>query len=63
MAGGSSSSEAGETRDLGDLESTVAVEEEVAEEAAGVVIRALMLSEAEGGLEECEDRGGEPRRS
>ena len=62
VAGGGSPSETGESCDLGDFESTVAVEQEVAEEAAAVVIGVLLLSEAEDGVEECVDLRGEPRR-
>jgi len=61
VAGGGRASEAGESCDLGDFESAVAVEQEMAEEAAGEVIGALLLLEAKGSVEQGANRGGEPR--
>jgi hypothetical protein len=61
VAGGGSPCEAGESRDLGDLESTVAVKQKMAEKASRKVIGALLLSEAKEGVEQGVDRGGEPR--
>jgi hypothetical protein len=61
LPGSGSPAKTGESCDLGDFESAVAVEEKVAEEAA-VVIRSLLLSEAKDGLEECADFDGGPGR-
>jgi len=38
------------------------VQQQVAKESAGVVILALLLPEAEDGVEECADLGGQPGR-
>src|SRR5262249_13159831 len=45
--------DAEQSRDGSHLESAAAVEEKMAEESVAVVVGALVLSEAEGGLEEC----------
>ncbi|HKI34250.1 MAG TPA: hypothetical protein VKA46_20525 [Gemmataceae bacterium] len=59
---GGSPAKAGESCDLGHLEAAPAVQQQVAEEAAGVVILALLLPEAEDGVAECADLGGQQRR-
>src|SRR5579872_6514426 len=49
---GSGPAEAEQTRDGGDFESTIAVQEEMAEHASGVIVAALRLAKAEGGLQQ-----------
>src|SRR5262249_3314612 len=49
LAGGGRPADAQEAGEVGDLEPTAAVEQEVAQQAGGVVVGALGLAEAEGG--------------
>ena len=52
LARGGGAADAEQAGDLGDLEASAAVEQEMAEQARGVVVVALALAEAEGGLEQ-----------
>src|SRR5262249_26760824 len=49
--------DAEQARDLSDLEAALTVQEEVAQHARRVVVAALLLAEAEGGLEQAALRG------
>src|SRR5205807_10429797 len=52
LARGGGSADAEQSGDGGDLQATATVEQEMAEDTAGVIIGALALAEAEGGLEQ-----------
>src|SRR5262249_45716587 len=52
LAGGRRPADVQQASELGDLEAALAVQQEMAEQARGVVVGALLLAEAEGGLQQ-----------
>jgi hypothetical protein len=59
LAGSGGAIEAEQAGDLGDREAGAAVEQEVAEQAGGVVVGALRLAEVEGGVQQAALLGGQ----
>jgi hypothetical protein len=59
LVGGIGSADTQQAGDLGNLESSVAVEEEMTEQARGVVVSALLLAEAEDSSEQSLQLGSE----
>src|SRR5262249_52984042 len=57
LPGGGWAADAQQASDLGDLEAALTVQEEVAQHSCRVVVAALLLAEAEGGLEQAALRG------